>query len=402
MEEVNKERLIALGDPWVSRINGGLPTLPISELPDAETIAPFDEPVRLVDDAGETIGIGLPEPNNGLFRVLPCHDVDTPLDRSFFVARLERALELRRRLGLVDEEGAFRLVNSEGDELSGFLVDVYAGHVLIHTLAPDHREIVTLLADAIREVLGPKSIIAKVRPKGDISTGSIPFDVLSDEPPPKRIEVTEDGVRYEVHLTGGLNTGLFLDMRETRRELRRWCAGKRILNTFCYTGSLSVTAILAGAAHVTSVDFASGVLQWTKTNARLNGIADDDRRLKYVRADVFDHLKTSRRRDQRFDVVILDPPTKTTVPGRRWYLKSDYDRLVGHALPLLAPGGLLIAAVSSLQSRPEKVEQQLRAAAREQGRRLRLVATPGLPPDFPTQMIHPEGRTLKCYFLLVD
>ncbi len=208
-------------------------------------------------------------------------------------------------------------------------------------------------------------------------------------------------MKYEVHLTGGINTGLFLDMREVRRSLRPWLRGQSVLNLFSYTGSFSMLSVREGAKSITSVDFAQGVLDWTKTNLSLNEIPLS-KTIRFERDDVFEYLKTARRHDQMFDVIILDPPAKTTVPNKRWYIKSDYGRLIAHALKVLSPGGLLVVAASCIASRPEKIESQIREAARETQRRLRLVGAPGLPADFPTQMIQPSARHLKCFFLMAD
>ena len=191
-------------------------------------------------------------------------------------------------------------------------------------------------------------------------------------------------------------------MREVRRALRPWFHGRSVLNTFCYTGSFSVVAALENAKSVVSVDFSAGVLDWAKTNFQLNELNVNDKRFKFVRDDVFEFLRVSRRHDKMFDVVILDPPATTTVPGRRWYLKSDYGRLMGHALKVVSPGGLIVVAATCTASRPEKLETQIREAARESGRRLRLADSLGLPSDFPTQMIYPQARHLKCYLLLAD
>lgn len=399
--ETGTLRSITLSESWGSRVLGGSPFAARSDWLELPADCQDGEVLQLLDGSGHPLGFGIHDADNDVVRILPA-EPEEKFDLPFFRDRVARAIELRDRLGLTTETGAYRLVNGEGDGLSGFLVDVYARHVIIYTFARALTAFFPLLGEAIASAMPTASITGKVRPVGETPTGKLDVLPLSPTEPPRQLVVTEDDVRYEVHLLGGLNTGLFCDMRQVRRSLRTWVGNRRVLNTFSYTGSFSLVSALSGARSVTSVDFAAGVLHWTKTNFVLNGLPAEDPRFHYSRADVFDYLKTAKRKGKEFDVVILDPPTSTTVPGRRWFMKSDYDRLIGHALRLIPVGGVLVVAANSIQSRPERLENQIRTAARDSGRRLSLLESHGLPPDFPTQMIHPEARYLKCFFLRVD
>jgi 23S rRNA (cytosine1962-C5)-methyltransferase len=392
---------ISLTESWPARIQAGVPHAKPEELPGLSSDLKPGEAFTLTGEDSATIGFGLFDPENRIVRFWPA-EAEESLDNDFFRRRVARAHAHRGMLGLTGPKQAYRLINNEGDGLSGFTVDVYAGHVVIFGYAKCLAAYFEPLAQAIDAELKPQSIVGKIRPHGETPTGRVEVVQLSGSLPPRQVIATEDEVQYEVHLTGGLNTGLFSDMRLVRRALRQYVHGKRVLNTFSYTGSFSVVAALAGARAVTSVDFAAGVLHWTKTNFILNSLPAQDSRFTFHRGDVFEYLKQTRRKDHEFDVVILDPPTATNVPGRRWFLKTDYDRLIAHTLRIMPVGGVLVVAASSLQSRPERLETQIRAAAKESGRRLSLLESYGLPPDFPTQMIHPESRYLKCYFLLID
>lgn len=395
-------RSLVLDDPWLSRAKGGLPHIDFAEHPDfIGTDIGDGAAVQLRDPSGSLVAFGIVDRENQTLRLLPAEDGEH-FDENFFRRRIAQASRMRHRLGLSRTDNAYRLINSEGDGLSGFLVDVYAGHVVIYTYAKSFAPWATLLAKAIAIQLEPPSVIAKVRPAGETPTGAVEHVLLHGEEPPRQLVVLEDGVKFEVHLRGGLNTGLFSDMRDVRRALRPWLKGQRVLNTFAYTGSFSLVAALSGAKLVVSVEYAAGVIQWAKTNFQHNDIAPNEQRHRFVKGDVFDYFKAEKRKGREYDVVVLDPPATTPVPGRRWFLKTDYDRLVAHALGVMPSGSLLVAAASSAQSRPEKMENQLRAAGRKMGRRLRLVDSPGLPADFPTQLIYPQSRHLKCYFLLVD
>lgn len=392
---------VTLPEPWPSRVRGGIPYIDRTDVgPDFAPVESSD-PLVLRGANYEPVGLGFWDAEQERLWTLPTEG-EQVFDEKFIGQRIKPAVGIRRRLGLFTPDSACRLVNGEGDGLSGFFLDWYAGHVVIYTLSSALDRFVPLVAKVAAGIIKPTSILSKVRPPGEIPTGKIPYRMEVGDEPPAEVVVREDDVAYEVHLTGGINTGLFCDMRDVRRELKPWFSGKRVLNTFSYTGSFSVVAALHGAKSVTSVDFATGVLDWTKTNFSLNQLSPTDKRFKFVRDDVFEFLKFTRRHEKQFDVVILDPPTTTTVPGRRWFLKSDYGRLIGHALKVTTPGGLLVVAASSPTSRPDKLESQIREAAREAGTRVRLVGSPSLPADFPTQMIHPAARYLKCYFLLTE
>lgn len=387
-----------LPEPWPGRVHGGAPAIELQELDGFPEVQSGDA-VSLRDQEGRQVGIGIADPANGVLRTLPAAPMER-LDDAFFQKRIQAAAQLRRRLGLVGPQSAYRLINAEGDGLSGMLVEIYAEHALIYTYSDAYDAYLPAIATALESELGVRSVIQKERPPGGPPSGRVPFSQLTAEVPPRELHVVENGLLYEVHLQGGVNTGLFCDMRDVRRAFASFAPGRRVLNTFAYTGSFSVVAAKAGAKTVTTIDFASGVLQWAKTNFKLNDLSTS--RHPFVRGDVFEYLKNARRKGETFDAIILDPPATTTVPGRRWFLKSDYDRLIAHALRVTASGGLLVVAASSVDSRPEKLEKQIREAARDVNRRLTLVQTFGLPADFPTQMIHPQSRYLKCYFLIAD
>lgn len=392
---------LTLVEPWPSRVLGGIPGIPVEELAQLpQDLAP-GAVLPLVNTEKQMLAYGLFDPENEMVRVLPA-DNDEVFDAGFFIRRVERAAQWRRRLGLVTPQGAYRLINAEGDGLPGFVVDVLGDCYVLYTYSTALQPFLEWIARGIQACLPFTSIVGKVRPTGDTPTGRIEHQLLAGTEPPRQLVVVEDNIRYEVHPLGGLNVGLFPDMRDVRRAFAHWIPGQRVLNTFAYTGSFSLVAALRGAAQVTTIELASGVVQWSKTNFQLNELDPEDRRFRFVKGDVFDYLKTARRQDEQFDVVVLDPPAATSLPGRRWFLKTDYDRLMGHALKVMPRGGLLVVAASSVQSRPDQLDHQIRLAARNTSRRLRLVQSFGLPPDYPTQMIYPQSRYLKVSFLLVD
>lgn len=392
---------LVLPQPWAGRVAGGMPCVPLSELPQLPVELATGAVVALAGDVGERLGFGMIDRENEVLRAL-AGTGDEEFDLAFFRRRIRSGITLRRRLRLLGPQSACRLVHGDGEGLSGFVADWYAGHVVAYSFSEGYSAIVDRFSSALLEEISPASLIHKVRAPGEPTKGQVAFRTLHGALPPQQLIVAEGKLRYEVHLTGGLNTGLFCEMRDVRRALGRWVTRRRVLNAFAYTGSMSVVAAAAKASGVDSVDFAAGVLNWSKSNFQLNGLDPTASQFRFIRDDVFDFLKSQRRRSRMYDAIILDPPAATGVPGRRWFLETDYDRLIGHALHLLTHAGLLVVAASSMRSRPDKIENQIRTAARDHGRRMRLVQSFGLPADYPTPMIFPQGRYLKCYFLLVE
>ncbi|MCB1747500.1 MAG: class I SAM-dependent methyltransferase [Gammaproteobacteria bacterium] len=154
--------------------------------------------------------------------------------------------------------------------------------------------------------------------------------------------VGERDLRFEVDLLSYLDTGLFLDHRETRARVRAEAAGKRVLNLFAYTGSFSVYAAAGGAAQTVSVDLSQTYQAWTQRNLALNGF-DDAQRHRLVQADVTRWLEAACRAGERFDLVVLDPPSFSNSKRMQdsFDVQRDHVGLVEQALALLAPGGAL-------------------------------------------------------------
>ena len=118
--------------------------------------------------------------------------------------------------------------------------------------------------------------------------------------------ITENGRKFWINLDKYLDTGLFLDHRNTRKKVGDTAAGKRFLNLFSYTGSFTVYAATGGAVSSETVDLSNTYLEWAKRNFELNGI--DTEQHKIVRADVFQYLQNAADEGKKFDLIVMDPP----------------------------------------------------------------------------------------------
>jgi 23S rRNA (cytosine1962-C5)-methyltransferase len=384
---------VTLPDGVDAKLRSGAPVVPLEGLPSASACEPGRH-VKLLDARGEAVAYGIADPENGVIQVLSLENV-RGFDVKFFSERVARGLHLRRLLGLSEHESAYRIVNAEGDGLPGFSVDHFDEYIVVCAPSRPLLPFARLLADATLAADGQPKLrgaVLKVRGK-DPQDRSNKDEVIGETPPEKYI-VHELGVPYEAHLLGSLNVGLFPDMREQRRHIGRFVSGRRVLNTFAYTGALSIAAARAGAEAVTSVDLSSGVLAWARENFRLSGFTADDSRFRFEVSDVRRFMQKEVERGHQYDTIIMDPPTVSAARASQWSMKRDYPQLIALAAKLLpTTGGILW--VSANTRRGPSVLRHVEEGVRLSGRRGAVLEVGGLPPDFPTPPAWPESRYLE-------
>jgi 23S rRNA (cytosine1962-C5)-methyltransferase len=374
------------------------PQLLLTDLEGGPALEP-GRPLRIIDSRGQTLAVGAADPENEVVRLWAHGDnvAVRALDAAFFRGKLGPALEHRRTLGLADGESAYRLFNAEGDGLSGLTVDVYGAYAVVTTLSRGLVGHARLLAQVAMKLLPEvglplRGAVLKTRLPGKGNTPErAKDDVIGDEPPEKLI-VRELGVPYEVHLRGGINVGLFTDMREHRAGLARFVRGKRVLNTFAYTGALSVAAARAGATVVTSVDLAAGPLAWARANFALSGL--DAAPHRWEVSDVFKFLEAERAKRSFHDVVILDPPTVSGARASLWAQKRDYPELIAAACAVLPEAGGHLWISSNTYKGPT-VLKHVEAGMALAKRPAQVLELGGLPPDYPTPLDWPQARNLE-------
>lgn len=389
------------------RIRAGHPQLPLSDLAPGATVEP-GRPVRLFSPVGEALAAGVADPENELVRVWTgaAQLTDTrAFDAAFFRTRIRRALTLRQTLGLADGVSAYRLINGEGDGLSGLSADVYGPYLVATALSRGLVGHARSLAEAAVAVFADVGLplrggVLKARLKSQGARPERAQDQVLGDAPPEQLVVQENGVPYQVHLRGGINVGLFSDMREHRAGLHRFVRGRRVLNTFAYTGTLSLAAARAGAASVVSVDLATGPLAWARENFRLSGIDPEAATFRWEAADVFRFLDAEGARHAQYDVIILDPPTVSGARANSWAAKRDYPELIAAACALLPDDGGHLW-VSANNHRGTSVLKHIDAGLALAKRPGAVLELGGLPPDFPTPAHWPAARYLEVCQLRV-
>ncbi len=285
---------------------------------------------------------------------------------------------IEKRAGLYSPEtNALRLIHSEADGFPGVYLDDFAGNWLVHSAKPLSPGTWGALQD-VAEKAGALSLYFK--PLSLKEKGSPIY--RWGQPPNAPFEVRENGLKFWVDFDAGYSQGLFLDQRLNRKELRRIAKGQSVLNTFSYTCSFSLAAA-AGGAETVSLDLSKPYLNWGQRNFALNNLDSRRPRHDFIFGDVFDWMKRLAKRDKRFDIIILDPPTfSRTKRGKVFRVTRDYPDLVRLACELLTPeAGRILACTNQGSLSQSHFEEMLEEGLALAGRKGTLCAKQ-MPPDF--------------------
>lgn len=331
-------------------------------------------------------------------RVLVFEDVEVNID--FFTARIQESWALRRSLGLTDnpESQIFRLMHAEGEGLPGCIVDVYgetavfqAHAVGIHALRNEIAEAIVKASEGAITAVYDKS--AETLPKEYRELYENGY-ILGDGPGHGTYK--EYGHSFNIDWVTGQKTGFFIDQRENRAFLQSISKGKKVLNTFCYTGGFSITALAGGATLVNSLDSSQKAMDLVDENVKLNGY--DDERHASIKADAIDYLKDLQ---EDYDIIVLDPPAFAKGMHSRHNAIQGYKRLNGNAIRQIKPGGMLMTFSCSQVITPQIFRDTIMSAAINQNRKVRIIAQLHQPADHPINIFHPEGEYLKGLVLEV-
>jgi 23S rRNA (cytosine1962-C5)-methyltransferase len=352
--------------------------------------------VSLVDHDGRFIGRGFYSPRSQI-PVRLCTRAEEAVDAAFFRRRVQQARAARTRLGLPSETTtAYRLINSEGDDLPGLVVDVYgdAAVAQITTLGMANRR--TEIFDALEAELGSKTLFEISPPSYAELEGFAPASRVARGAPRASVSVLEDGIALEVEPLSGQKTGMFIDQRETRARVGALARGARVLDVYAYAGGFSLAAARGGAAAVTAVDSSARAVARIEAHAAANGVKA---KIEAIEADAFRFLETATPR--AFDLVIIDPPKFARARKDLEAARKGYERLNALALQAAAAGAVLVTCSCSQNVDAETFERIVAAGAKQAGREVRVFERRGpaadhlLPPGFT------EGQYLKILFCYV-
>jgi len=351
--------------------------------------------VDLATHDGQFVARGLWNSASRLRVRLYAFDAAARLDDAWWRSRIEAAVRLRRTLGLDDPEGAARLVNSEGDDLSGLIVDRYGDSLAVQVTALAMAERLELICDALETLVAPKGILLRGAERGLAKLEGLHLAdrLVRGTAPTGPIFVREHGLRFGVDLAAGQKTGYYLDQRDNRQAAARYARGRRVLDMFCYSGGFSVACAVAGrAASVLAVDSSAKATALAKANADLNGAAN----VTVETADAFEKLDALAAAGERFGMVVLDPPKFARSRGSLEDALRAYHRINRVALGLLEPGGILVTCSCSGSVSRDDFLEMLAGVAQRARRPIQLLECRGAGPDHPVSVSCLEGEYLKC------
>jgi 23S rRNA (cytosine1962-C5)-methyltransferase len=321
-------------------------------------------------------------------------DAHEAIDADWIATRIDRAVTLRRELLQLDTlTDAWRVVHSEGDGLSGLIVDRYADILVVEYFAAGMWKFRDAIhAALLRQFPGSRLYwFAETHVQKQES-----FDCRVAEAP-EPVEVHEHGLRFHAAPGYGHKTGFFADQRENRRRFAELARGRRVLDLCCNAGGFAVHAMAGGAREATGVDMDAGILEIARANATANGLD-----IRFEQADIFEWLRQAAARGERYDAVILDPAKLTRDRSKVIDALKKYFAMNRLALDVIPPGGLLLTcSCTGLVSEADFLEM-LRRVALNAGREIQILEVRGAGADHPVRADVPESRYLKAVFCRVE
>ncbi|MCZ8070914.1 MAG: class I SAM-dependent rRNA methyltransferase [Bacteroidota bacterium] len=379
-----RENSILRFHPWV--FSGGIQSI------DNE---PVDgDWVEVQNHQKRTLGFGHYQKGTITVRMIVFGE-EIPTD-TIWAAKITKAYLQRRATNVVSAfTNGFRLVHGEGDGLPGLIVDLYNKVAVVQAHSAGMHNDRHKISDAIREVLGDDvtAVYYKSPSVGKIQTENEYLFGMAAVP---HIMV-EHGNQFFVDWEEGQKTGFFLDQRENRKLLGEFCDGKKVLNTFCYTGGFSVYALQNKAKVVHSVDASEKAIELTRKNLELNGFSAEDNGC--FAEDTFDFI---RDKQGEYDVIVLDPPAFAKHKEAKHQAMKGYQRLNAEAMRIIKPGGVIFTFSCSQVVDRQLFYDTIVSSAIQAKRSIKVLHHLSQPADHPVSIFHPEGEYLKGLVLWVE
>ncbi len=317
------------------------------------------------------------------------------LDADFFERRIRQALALRERD--LPGENLARLVWSESDGLPGLIVDRYADHLVVQTLTLAMQQRLPVILNVLETLLQPRGIVVRNDSPMLAAEGIEPTVYVARGEEPRPFNATARGVQFNIDLSTGQKTGLYLDQLDNYAAVAKFAKGRRVLDCFCNQGGFALACALAGAAEVTAVDVSQDAMDAVARNAALNGVS-----IQGVCDNAFDYLKKEAAlvRDggeRKWDIIILDPPSFTRSKKNVHDAMRGYKEIHLRAMKMLAPGGILSTFCCSHHAGTDLFRESILQAAIDAPATLRLIQQHGQRPDHPVLLNIPETEYLKGF-----
>lgn len=314
-------------------------------------------------------------------------------DQTFWKNKIKAAWYLRTQLFDFEQTNAFRVIHGEGDGISGLIIDFYNNNWIIQAHSTGIYIQLKEIAAAIQELFPDQCASIYCKSSSSLPKIGTDFFLFGNT---VHTVAKENGVLFHVNWMEGQKTGFFLDQRDNRALLGHYARGKKVLNTFCYTGGFSAYAGRSGAELVTSVDISEKAVALAQHNMELNGLVENH---QAVASDVFEFMKENKA---NYDVIVLDPPAFAKSIKNKHTATQAYKRLNIAGFKALAPNGILFTFSCSQVIDDVLFYNTVAAAAIESGRTIRVLHKLTQGPDHPVNIYHPEGAYLKGLVLFVE
>ncbi|MBO9150711.1 class I SAM-dependent rRNA methyltransferase [Chitinophaga sp. GCM10012297] len=375
---------VLLGHPWIFG----------NEVNQIEGEVNAGDTVDVFLHNGSFLGRGYINPQSQILVRLLTRDRKEEINEAFFLHRLQKAWDYRKKIGYVEN---CRLVFGEADELPALVIDKFNDYLVIQTLALGIDRWKPAIVDALNKIFSPKGIYERndvpvreleglPQQKGFLSA---PFDT--------NIILNENGLKFHVDIENGQKTGYFLDQQDNRREIEHIVKGADVLEAFCYTGTFSCHAGYYGAKSVLGLDISEHAVATARRNAELNNLQDI---CKFQAVNAFDQLKQWTKEEKKFDVVILDPPAFTKSRENIQKAITGYKEINLRGMKLLKPGGFLVTASCTNLVNPSMFLETIDMAAKDARKKLRQVTFQTQAQDHP--ILWNIENTTYLKFLIVE
>lgn len=388
-----REKALLRGHPWI--YSGSIQDVGID--PDAIEIG---ETVRVVDSSGSFLAWGAYSPLSKIRVRIWSFKSEDIINAQFLAYRLKIAMDLRRSLINRNGTNAYRLVYAESDGLPGFIVDRYADTLVIQCLSSGAEYWRDTLVDLVHELTGcdriyersdaPVRALEGLPGRTGLLKGSGDFTNLI---------IQENDLNYWVDIRGGQKTGFYLDQRLNRLNLRSLANDRSVLDCFAYTGGFSLSALAGRAKRVVAVESSKESLELGRSNLDLNPNLSGE--VEWIEGDVFEVLRSLRDKNEKFDLIILDPPKFAPTASQAQRAARGYKDINLLAFKLLNQNGILVTFSCSGGIREELFQKIVAGAALDAGVDAKIVDRLGQGPDHPVALNFPEGAYLKGFVIQI-
>ncbi|MDR5585956.1 MULTISPECIES: class I SAM-dependent rRNA methyltransferase [Clostridium] len=393
-----KELKVIVKNEYVKKYSNKYALISAETLENPQVLKNEGDIITLVDKKQQFLGKGYyGKQNKGCGWVLS-NSKKCNFDNKFFYDKLRNAFSKRMKLYHSKDTNAFRVFNGSGDGIGGLTIDYFDEYYLITWYSKGIYAFKEYIIKSIKSLVSFEGIYEKKR----FEDNGMVVDEDSyycGQKAPEPLVVKENNVNFAIYLNDGAMVGVFLDQKDVRKSIKNtYSNGKRVLNTFSYTGAFSMAAAMGGAI-TTSVDLAGRSLKKTIENFELNKI--DLNNHEIIVEDIFHYFKEAKKDNKKFDLVILDPPSYATSKDNTFSAASNYKDLVKSAIDVTEDEGVIVCSTNCSTFNMDKFKKFIDKAFVESNKKYFILEEHTLPEDFAVSDKYPEGDYLKVVFVKV-